>query len=302
MQVNRVVPSGFCEGVQKAISLAKKARLDHPDKKVYILGHLVHNHMITKSLALLDIITLDDKDRSKEELIDSIDDGVVIFSAHGISDAIKDKAIAKGLIVYDATCSYVLKTKELIKEKLAAGYDVLYIGKANHPEAMAILSLDERITLIESESDIEKLPLDLKVFATNQTTMSIIEIKNILEAIKKRYPDAQVMDEVCNATRLRQEAILKIKDADLLYVVGDPASNNSNKLKDIAIDLGIKKVSLINSAQDISYSDLDDVDIVYVTSGASTPNYLREEVISVLKRYDDTKKLVVSPIDYKKLI
>ena len=302
MEVNRVIPSGFCEGVARAIKMAKDARSKYPDDDIYIIGHLVHNHLISDSLAFLNIKTLDDKDKTKEELIEEIDEGVVIFSAHGIADKIKDKALNKGLIVIDATCPFVLKTKDIIKEYLAKDYTILYIGKDKHPEAMAILSISPKIKLIQNKEDIDRLDRDLKVFATNQTTMSIHEVKDIYDKIKSYFKDAIISDEICNATRSRQEAIIKLEDVDLLYVVGDPMSNNTNKLKDIALDHGIKKVRLIKSARDIDISDLNGVDNIYVTSGASTPNYLREEVIKTLKAYDETGKLSLSPLDLSKLI
>ncbi len=302
MEIERVIPSGFCEGVARAIRMAKDARSEYPNEKIYIIGHLVHNRLISESLLNLDIVTLDDEKKTKEDLIDMIDSGIVIFSAHGIADKIKDKATRKGLTVIDATCPFVLKTKEIIKGRLDEGYDVLYIGKYKHPEAMAILSMSNKIRIIETASDVDRLNDDLKVFATNQTTMSTIEVKKIYDRISEKYPDALIADEICNATRKRQEAVMALRRVDLLYVVGDPSSNNTNKLKEIAENIGIRKVQLIQSAHDIDIDDLKNVQKIYVTSGASTPNYLREEVIEVLKTYDKTAKLVLKPLDISKLI
>ncbi|MBO7677006.1 MAG: 4-hydroxy-3-methylbut-2-enyl diphosphate reductase [Erysipelotrichaceae bacterium] len=234
MEVKRVVPSGYCKGVVNAIKLAKQTRKDNPDEKIYILGMLVHNSFVSDELASLGIITLDDSVKSKEELLDEVDEGIVIFTAHGISDYIKEKAAAKGLKYVDATCVDVLKTQNIIKEYLKDGYEVIYFGKRKHPEAEAVLSISDKIHLVTSNEDIEKLDLhDRKLFLTNQTTMSYLELKDLIDKVKEIYPDIIIQKEICNATSSRQEAIAKLTDCDLLYVVGDSKSNNTKQLVDI---------------------------------------------------------------------
>ena len=284
MEVKRVVPSGYCKGVVNAIKLAKKTRLENPHDDIYILGMLVHNSFVSDELASLGIITLDDSFKSKEELLDEVNEGIIIFTAHGISDKIKNKAAAKGLRYVDATCVDVLKTQNIIRQHLDDGYEVIYFGKKNHPEAEAVLSISDRIHLITSEEDILKLDLKgKKLFLTNQTTMSYLELKDLIGKVKEIYPDIKIQKEICNATSSRQEAISKLEDCDLLYVVGDSKSNNTNKLVDIAKKQGIEKVLLIHSYKDIKKDDLINVDKVYVTAGASTPPTLIDEVISCLK-------------------
>ena len=284
MEVKRVVPSGYCKGVVNAIKLAKQTRKDNPDEKIYILGMLVHNSFVSDELASLGIITLDDSVKSKEELLDEVDEGIVIFTAHGISDYIKEKAAAKGLKYVDATCVDVLKTQNIIKEYLKDGYEVIYFGKRKHPEAEAVLSISDKIHLVTSNEDIEKLDLhDRKLFLTNQTTMSYLELKDLIDKVKEIYPDIIIQKEICNATSSRQEAIAKLTDCDLLYVVGDSKSNNTKQLVDIGKKQGIRKVLLIHSYKDIDTDDLEDVKKVYVTAGASTPPLLIDEVISFLK-------------------
>ena len=302
MQIHKVTPSGFCMGVIKAIDLVRDVKKKHPQDAIYIIGHLVHNHYISDYLKKEGITTLDDTKDTKEKLIASIDQGVVIFTAHGIADDIKAKALKKGLIVYDATCPFVLKTKNLIIDHLKDGYEIFYIGKKSHPEAEAILALSNHIHLIENTDDIKRQKHYPKIFVTNQTTMSIDEIADIFATIKAIFPHALLSDEVCSATRVRQKAVQKIENCDLLYVVGDPSSNNSAKLKEIALAKGIKKVRLIKSAQDISEDDLKGVNEVYVTSGASTPNYLRDQVVTTITAYDKTKELVIPPLDLKNLL
>ena len=207
----------------------------------------------------------------------------MIFTAHGISDQIKQKALNKGLKYVDATCVDVLKTQNIIKEYLAKGYDILYFGKKRHPEAEAVLSISKRIHLISSRQDLEELELDNdKLFLTNQTTMSYLELQDLFTLVKNKYPQIIIEEEICNATSSRQLAITRLQDCDLLYVVGDVKSNNTNKLVDIGLQSGIKKVLLIQNFKDIDIDDLQDVNKVCVTAGASTPPSLINEVIDYL--------------------
>ncbi len=283
MKIRKVIPSGYCKGVVNAIEIAKKTRKDYPDLPVYILGMLVHNRYVGKQLEEEGIITLYDEHKSKEQLLDEIKEGVIIFTAHGISDAIKEKVTAKGLKYVDATCVDVLKTQNLIRERLQDGYDVIYFGKKGHPEAEAVLSISDRIRLISSMEDIDALHLDTrKLFFTNQTTMSYLELADIISYLQEKYPFIYIQPEVCNATSSRQKAIYDLQDCDLLYVVGDRKSNNTNMLKEIGIRHGIKKVLLIQTYEDINKSDLQDVENIYVTAGASTPPELIRQVMEYL--------------------
>ena len=284
MEIQRVYPSGFCKGVINAINLARKTREENPDETITVLGMIVHNTRVTNSLEELGIKTLDDPALSREELLEKINEGIVIFTAHGISDAIKEKALQKGLKVVDASCEDVLKTKNLIRDHLREGYDVLYFGKKGHPEAEAILSLSDKIHLLTSLKDIEELDLDNpKLLLTNQTTMSYLELEDLFKVLKQKYPHIKEESEICKATSQRQKAIYDLEDCDLLYVVGDRKSNNTAKLKEIGEKRGIKKVILISSYEEIKDDDLTDVRKVCVTAGASTPPEAIEEVLSCLR-------------------
>lgn len=285
MEIKKVIPSGYCKGVVNAIRLAKDTKAKHPNENVYVLGMLVHNSFVTEELSSLGIITLDDSKKTKSELLDEIDEGIVIFTAHGISDAIKEKAVNKGLKYVDASCVDVLKTQNIIKDYLKDGYDVIYFGKPNHPEAEAVLSISDHIHLVNNEDTLRKLNLDNpKLFLTNQTTMSYLELKDLFELAKSLYPDIIIQEEICNATSSRQKAIYELKDCDLLYVVGDVKSNNTNQLVQIGKNHGIKKVLLIQNFKDINDDDLKDVNKIYVTAGASTPPALISEVIEYLSQ------------------
>ena len=302
MKIKKVIPSGYCKGVVRAINLVKETRIKNPNEKIYVLGMIVHNSYITKALAYHDIITLDDSKNTKEELIDQIDEGIIVFTAHGIADSLKDKVTKKGLRYVDASCTDVIKTKDIVKDKLHNGYEVLYIGKQNHPEAEAVLAESKHIHLITKIADIENLKHYEKVFVTNQTTMSILEIHKIFDKILEKFPNANMQPEICNATRTRQEAVINLDDCDLLYIVGDPKSNNSNKLKEIAIENGVDKVRLIEAALEIDEEDLQNVENIYVTAGASTPTYLTNQVIKTLEDFNETGILKKPDVDLSQII
>lgn len=300
MKLIKLSPRGYCKGVVSAINAAVSSRSDYPDEKIYILGMIVHNRYVSLALKNLGIITLDSKGKSRLELLDSIDSGVVIFTAHGVDEQVKNYALKKGLITVDASCVDVLKTQFNVKNKLASGRVVLYIGKKNHPEALAVVSNYENIYLIESIADLELLPSTITApYITNQTTMSTMEIQDIFDALLKRYPDAQIDAEICSATSTRQNAIRNSQPVDLLYVVGDPLSNNTNKLKEIALASNYKKVLLIETALDVKIEDFENVESIAVTAGASTPTYLTNQVIDVIEYYIKEKSLpeVVINID-----
>ena len=284
MEIKRITPSGYCKGVVNAINIVKKTKEKYPNKKIYVLGMIVHNSYVVDSLNSLGIITLDDPFKTKEELLDKINEGVVIFTAHGISDKIKEKALQKGLIIVDATCVDVLKNKELINSYLNKDYDILYFGKKKHPEAEAVLAISDKIHLISNKEDIENLNIkNEKLVITNQTTMSYLEMDDLLKKVKEKYPNIIVEKEICNATSSRQKALCEIKDGDVLYVVGDKKSNNTSKLVMLGKN-NFKKFFLINKADEINKEDLKQVNKIYVTAGASTPPFLIDEVITYLSK------------------
>ncbi len=287
MEVIKVIPRGYCKGVVNAIQLAKKTAEQYKDMPIYVLGMLVHNTYVMQALSELNIIAIDDKSKTRLELLDEIDHGVVIFTAHGISSKVKDKAKQKGLICIDASCPDVVKTQNIVSDYLSKGFDVLYIGKPHHPEAEAVESLSEHVHLISKAEDIEKISYSEKIFVTNQTTMSIFDIQDLFQKIKERFPQAVFCEEICNATRIRQQAVadLKQRDIDVLYVVGDKHSNNSNRLAQIALEQGIQHVYLIDDVTNIQDEQLLNVNRVAVTAGASTPTYLTAQVIEYLENY-----------------
>ena len=277
MKCIKVTPRGYCKGVVKAINLAKQARLDYPNQKITILGMLVHNQYVCEALKELSIDTIEDVNKTRLQLLDKVHEGVVLFTAHGVSEAVKEKAKNKGLICIDASCQDVIKTQNIVKEYLAKGYYIAYIGKNKHPEAEAVLSLSPKVMLIENKEQIQKLKSPL--FVTNQTTMSQSDVAELFRQIKLAFPDARFCEEICQATAMRQNAIKQLPNVDALIVVGDARSNNSNRLAQIAKERGIQKVFLVDSFHDLKQKDFRQEDIVAVTAGASTPAYLVNQVI-----------------------
>lgn len=289
MIVKKITPQGFCKGVYNAIELVKQSLKDSSlPRPIYVLGLIVHNKHVVEDLTYLGAITLDDKLKDRYELIKDITEGTIILSAHGTDESVKAKILENGLTLIDATCSDVYKTHESIKEHLNKGYNVIYIGKRNHPETNASLSISSKVTLIETLKDLEEIKLKEPIFVTNQTTFSMNDILPIHQKIQELYSNVIISEEICNATRYRQKAIIDgNKGVDLCYIVGDPRSNNTRNLAKISQELTKTRTILIESVKDISPKDLLGVEIVSVSSGASTPKYLTDQVIEYLENFEN---------------
>lgn len=301
MNIKAVTPRGYCKGVINAINIAKKTKEENPNTNITMLGMIVHNKYVVNACEDMGIKCLDANNKTRLELLDEINDGIVIITAHGVGDDVIKKAKSKGLNVVDATCVDVIKTHKIVKEHVKTG-DVIYIGKKTHPEAEGVVSLSNKVHLVSNIDDIEKLPELTNVLITNQTTMSLFDIELLIKACLIKYKDAKVYEEICNATRIRQEAVRSLKDVDCLIVVGDKHSNNSYQLKNIALNSGIKQAYLIETVNDLNEEMLNDCNNIAVTSGASTPTYLTTQVINILKVYIDTKVLKKEIIDISKII
>ena len=277
MKITKLTPRGFCKGVAGAINIINKA-LQNDDLKrpIYMLGNIVHNINIVRAFEDQGIIILDGD--SRLNMLENINEGTIIFTAYGVSDEVRKLASNKGLDIVDATCRDVKRTHDLIKEKLNEGYLVLFYGKQDHPETEGVLGISKDIVLVYDKMDISTIPLhDGKIIITNQTTMSYLDLIKFYELLKKYYPKLELMDEVCSATRRRQEAVINANEYDLIIVVGDKLSNNTKMLRDIAN-------KHTNSIQVESINDLKDVDLssynhIAITAGASTPKVIVEEII-----------------------
>ena len=292
MEIISVIPRGYCQGVVRAIRIAQKTAAENPDQPVTMLGMIVHNSYVVKACQELGIRFVEDPGKTRLELLDQISEGIVIFTAHGVSDDVRAKAAEKGLTAVDATCPDVLRTHTLVKEHCLYG-DLIYIGKQNHPESEGTVSLSSRVHLVTKPEDVISLPDLENVMITTQTTLSIHDVQPVIQVCVNRFPDAVVMNEICSATRMRQEAVMKLKDTDVLIVVGDPRSNNSCQLKKIAESCGIRESWLIDSVLGLREEMIQNKNRIAVTSGSSTPNSITSQVISFLTRYAETGEFIL---------
>lgn len=288
MQVIKISPRGYCYGVVDAMVIARNAALDKTlPRPIYILGMIVHNKHVTDAFAEDGIITLDGPNR--KAILEKVDKGTVIFTAHGVSPEVRELAKKKGLTTLDATCPDVMKTHELIREKEKQGYDVIYIGKKGHPEPEGAIGVAPDIVhLVESAEDVEQLEIDNdKIIVTNQTTMSQWDVAAIMDKVKEKYPHAEKHKEICLATQVRQEAVAEqAGEADVLIVVGDPMSNNSNRLAQVSEEIAKTKAYRIGDVTEIDIDWIKNAKKVAVTAGASTPTPVVKEVIAFLEQFD----------------
>ncbi|AOC56123.1 MULTISPECIES: 4-hydroxy-3-methylbut-2-enyl diphosphate reductase [Bacillus] len=288
MNVIKISPRGYCYGVVDAMVIAKNAALDkNLPRPIYILGMIVHNKHVTDAFEEDGIYTLDGPNRM--DILKQVESGTVIFTAHGVSPEVRQIAEEKGLITIDATCPDVTKTHELISEKTADGYDIIYIGKKGHPEPEGAVGVaPDKVHLVETEADIEALDLTSdKLLITNQTTMSQWDVHDLMELIKEKYPHVEYHQEICLATQVRQEAVSEqAGQADLTIVVGDPKSNNSNRLAQVSMEIAGTQAYRIGDLSELKLEWLQGVNTVAVTAGASTPTPITKEVIRFLENYE----------------
>lgn len=292
MEIIKIVPQGLCKGVINAMEVVKRAAADPATKRpIYMLGSLVHNKNIVAALSDMGVVILEGK--SHLEMLDEVESGTVVFTAHGVSEEVRRKAAEKGLDVIDATCREVRKSQELIKKRLDEGYLVFFFGTKNHPETEAILGLSPAITLISSKDEIASLsPYAGKLALAIQTTVSYLQARELYQALLNKYPQIELIEEVCNSTRIRQEAVIKAKGRlDLIIVIGDRHSNNTRMLKEVAeTEAGIPAI-LVESIEDLKDVDLASYERIGVTAGASTPNAIVEEIMEKLPKGDFLSEL-----------
>lgn len=288
MQVIKINPRGYCYGVVDAMVIARNASLDKSlPRPIYILGMIVHNKHVTDAFEKDGIITLDGPNR--KEIIEQVNEGTVIFTAHGVSPEIREIAKRKGLVAIDATCPDVTVTHDLIREKTAVGYDIIYIGKKGHPEPEGAIGVaPTRVHLVQNAEDVEQLELkNDKLLVTNQTTMSQWDVKHLMDLLQVKYPHVEIHKEICLATQVRQEAVAEQAGmADLTIVVGDPMSNNSNRLAQVSQEIANTPAYRIADISELKLEWLEGVEKVAVTAGASTPTPIVKEVINFLEKFD----------------
>ena len=278
-------PRGFCAGVDRAISIVDRA-LDIFGAPIYVRHEVVHNKFVVNGL----------KDRGAifvDELDEIPDNNTVIFSAHGVSKAVRNEAKNRGLKVFDATCPLVTKVHMEVTRASRKGIECILIGHAGHPEVEGTMGQYENslggIYLIESIADVEHLTVKNpeNLYYCSQTTLSVDDTSDVIDALKLKFSAIQGprKDDICYATQNRQDAVKSIaSQVELLLVVGAKNSSNSNRLRELAEKFGTRSY-LIDTFEDIEKDWLTDLKSVGVTAGASAPAVLVEQVINLLKSF-----------------
>ena len=285
MKIILANPRGFCAGVDRAISIVELA-LEIHGAPIYVRHEVVHNRFVVNGL----------RDRGAifvEELSEVPDGAIVIFSAHGVSQAVRQEAKDRNLKVFDATCPLVTKVHMQVARASRKGTKAILIGHKGHPEVEGTMGQysneDGGIFLIEKVEDIARLPMqenDDLTFMT-QTTLSLDDTAETIAALKEKYPAIQGphKNDICYATTNRQEAVRELaKLSDLVLVVGSKNSSNSNRLAELASRMGVKS-QLLDDPFDIQADWFNDVKTVGITAGASAPEELVQSIISRLKEF-----------------
>jgi 4-hydroxy-3-methylbut-2-enyl diphosphate reductase len=290
MEVIKISPRGYCYGVVDALQVVRQTAKDPGlPRPIYIIGQIVHNRHAIDELTNLGVVTLDGPDRVS--ILEQVTEGTVIFTAHGVSPLVKRRARERGLHCIDATCPDVTVTHDLVVDLVARGYYVLYIGKKGHPEPEGVVGeVPGHIALVENEADVDALALTpeqrSRLAVTTQTTLSQWDTRRVIEYLKVRYPHIEVHVDICAATQTRQEAVAaQARGADLTVVVGDPRSNNTNRLVQVSEELAGVPAVRIEDLSQLKAEWLQGKRRVAVTAGASTPSQLTREVIRYLEQY-----------------
>ncbi|MEC4749941.1 4-hydroxy-3-methylbut-2-enyl diphosphate reductase [Methylomicrobium sp. Wu6] len=287
MQIVLANPRGFCAGVDRAIEIVDQA-LETFGAPIYVRHEVVHNRTVVDGLKAKGAVFI-------EDLNDVPVGSYLVFSAHGVSKQVQKEAEERRLTVFDATCPLVTKVHIQVAKHAKSDREVILIGHAGHPEVEGTMGQYEKCTenggiyLVETPEDVANLKVnnpDNLAYVT-QTTLSMTDTKIMVDALKARFTGIkeQKKDDICYATQNRQDAVQDMaKKADVILVVGSPNSSNSNRLREIAEQLG-KQAYLIDTAHDMKREWFDGIGVVGVTAGASAPEVLVQEVISKLKQW-----------------
>ncbi|HEY7986978.1 MAG TPA: 4-hydroxy-3-methylbut-2-enyl diphosphate reductase [Methylophilaceae bacterium] len=281
MQVLLANPRGFCAGVDRAIVIVEQA-LERFGAPIYVRHEVVHNKFVVEELRAKGAVFV-------EELAEVPAGNTVIFSAHGVSQAIRIEAESRGLRVFDATCPLVTKVHMEVSKMRAAGCEIIMIGHKGHPEVEGTMGQSEGgMYLVETPEDVAQLMVNKpeQLAYVTQTTLSMDDAATVIAALKVRFPNiaAPKSDDICYATQNRQDAVKALaKQCDLVIVVGSPNSSNSNRLREVAVNQGITSYMVDNATQ-LDPNWVIDKHNIGVTAGASAPEILVQEVIARLKQ------------------
>ena len=284
-------PRGFCAGVDRAIAIVERA-LDKFGAPIYVRHEVVHNTFVVNDLKTKGAIFV-------EELAEVPAGATVIFSAHGVSQAVRVEAEARGLNVFDATCPLVTKVHVEVSKMRDKGLEIIMIGHKGHPEVEGTLGQSEGgMYLVETADDVTALQVnnpDRLAYVT-QTTLSVDDAARVVDALRKRFPSISgpKKDDICYATQNRQDAVKALApQCDVVIVVGSPTSSNSNRLREVAENLGVPAY-MVDNAEEIHPDWVVGKSRVGLTAGASAPEILVEQVITRLKQLGATD---VAPLD-----
>ena len=284
-------PRGFCAGVDRAIAIVERA-LEKYGAPIYVRHEVVHNAYVVNDLKQKGAVFV-------EELDEVPKGATVIFSAHGVSQAVREDAERRGLNVFDATCPLVTKVHVEVARMRERGLEIIMIGHKGHPEVEGTMGQSQGgMYLVETPADVAALHVadpDKLAYVT-QTTLSVDDAARVVEALRARFPNivGPKKDDICYATQNRQDAVKKLaSECDAVLVVGSPNSSNSNRLREVAQNLGVS-AWLVDSAGDIQPEWLAGKSRVGITAGASAPEILVQEVIDRLKQLGATH---VAPLD-----
>jgi 4-hydroxy-3-methylbut-2-enyl diphosphate reductase len=279
MQILLANPRGFCAGVDRAIEIVEIA-LQRFGPPVYVRHEIVHNRHVVDSLRLKGAVFVDDPAEVPEG-------SLLVFSAHGVSPAVRHAAAARDLRVIDATCPLVTKVHVETQRMAREGFEIVLVGHEGHVEVEGTKGhAPDRIHLVQDPADVAglDLPAGAAVGCVTQTTLSVDDTKTVLDALRERFPEVVLprKDDICYATQNRQNAVKELtRRADLVIVVGAPSSSNSNRLVEVARKAGVS-AHLVEGAADLRPEWLTGVRCVGVTAGASAPEVLVEQVIARL--------------------
>jgi 4-hydroxy-3-methylbut-2-en-1-yl diphosphate reductase len=290
-------PRGFCAGVERAIEIVKKS-IEKYGSPVYVRHEIVHNKHVVDSLRALGAIFVEELEEIKDKT------RPVIFSAHGVPKTVPLQADSYKMEYIDATCPLVSKVHREAENLHKAGYQIVLIGHNNHPEVIGTMGQlpEGTINLIQDEHDVETYELDYnkKIAYVTQTTLSVDDTKNIIKALKKKFPQikAPFKEDICYATTNRQSAVKNIaQKCDMFFVLGSRNSSNSVRLVEVAEQTGCPHAELIHSESIIPFEKIQNCKIIGVSSGASAPEILVESFLNKLK---DKFKISIEEIEIVK--
>ena len=296
MQVLLAQPRGFCAGVDRAIEIVERALQLH-GAPIYVRHEVVHNKFVVDDLRAKGAVFI-------EDLSDVPAGSTVIFSAHGVSQAVRGEADALGLNVFDATCPLVTKVHVEVAKMRARGFEIVMIGHRGHPEVEGTMGQSQGgIYLVETPADVARLEVadaGRLAFVT-QTTLSVDDAGQIIAALKQRFPNivGPKKDDICYATQNRQDAVKALAlQCDAVIVVGSPNSSNSNRLREVVANQGIAAY-MVDSARDLRPEWVAGRTCIGVTAGASAPEVLVQEVVARLQELGADRATQLSGIEEK---